>query len=37
VQLLGTVEDGMFVAVTGFGACRDEEWMRERLEAERTR
>jgi hypothetical protein len=33
----GRVEDGKFVAVTGFGACRDEELVRERLEAERAR
>src|SRR5690606_3796789 len=37
VQLTGTVIHGEFVAVTGFGACRDEEWMRERLEAELAR
>jgi hypothetical protein len=37
VQVTGRVEDGKFVAVTGFGACRDEELVRERLEAERAR
>ncbi|HSJ65596.1 MAG TPA: heparinase II/III-family protein, partial [Gemmatimonadaceae bacterium] len=37
VQLLGAVEEGRFVAVTGFGAMRDEARLRARLAAELAR
>ena len=37
VQLLGAVENGRFVAVTGFGAMRDEAALRARLDEERSR